>query len=228
MQPRRFLSSLFLLTLLAIAGDVLAIERVEVIGLEYPPFSSLTMEDGGINNRLLKDYLSDRTDVDIVNVYYPPARAQSIIASERWCVSFYPPHHTTPQDIRFIRLRDDPVAMRILRLKQESDFHWESLSEFSGASMAILSFVLEGPYFQKFSDAGINIVEVGSLQQSFKLVLSGRVEYSVGDIESMKYALETIETDKELQLSDTVLSRVEVGAFVHPSCHHVFFPQSKR
>ncbi|MGH1374384.1 MAG: hypothetical protein ACRBBW_20270 [Cellvibrionaceae bacterium] len=220
------------LTLLALglmmnAAHLPASQLIEVIGLEYPPFSSLTMKDGGINNRLLRAYFSGRSDVDIVNVYYPPARAQSIIANEQWCASFYPPSQGRVGDVKFIKLRDEPVDMGIFRLKHKDEFRWESLSEFKGSSMAILRFVLEGPYFKRFTDAGINIVEVGSLQQSYKLVLSGRVDYAVGDMDSMHYALDNIITEKELQFSDTLLRSVDVGVFVHPNCHEVFFETTK-
>jgi len=82
MSLSKILSPTMLLSSFANAREVF-----EVLAVEYPPFTSDHLSDGGIAfQRLRKAYPENRIKPHIV----PPKRAYQMIQNGQWCMRFFP------------------------------------------------------------------------------------------------------------------------------------------
>tara|TARA_B100000446_G_scaffold64273_2_gene60888 strand:+ start:3488 stop:4168 length:681 start_codon:yes stop_codon:yes gene_type:complete len=213
------------LIVLAIHCQHLQAESISVIGMDYPPFTSETMESGGINTELLRHYFTNKPNVTIKLKVVPPARAEHVLSSEHWCASFYPPIDLPHREVRFIKLRQEPVNLKLYRLMSDNDFRLSDLSELRGQRLAVLRYREEGKFQRKFIEAGLLITKVETISQGFKLLLANRVDYALGDNLSVQHIFPSIDSQQGLsriQASDLTLDSFFVGVFVHPSCHPLF------
>ena len=186
---------------------------VDVIAVEYPPFSSSDIPGGGLTFDLLRRQYAESFSVK--PLFLPPARAAKLIASNQWCASFYPPGEQVPA-LKWT-LSDHTIKIGLYRLKQDMLFAWTKLSELSG-SVALLRSRTESPFARQFIDAGLDIVWVETPDQGIEMLLKQRVNYSMGDDQlSSRYQNHSIAKNM-LQFSDTVLIETPVVLFTHPSC----------
>lgn len=97
---------------------------VEVVSVEYPPFTTQNSSDNGIGFVLLERYLSSLSGVNFKPLFLPPARASKVTHSDDWCVSFYPVSAQSNPPHSFIQLREKPVGLGLIRNKREGVFEW--------------------------------------------------------------------------------------------------------
>jgi len=121
------------LIVIAIHCQNLQAETISVIAMNYPPVTSETMESetmesGGINTELLRHHFENKPKVTIELNVVPPVRAAHILSSEQWCASFYPPTERPDREVRFIKLRQEPINLKLYRLKSDSEFRLSGLS----------------------------------------------------------------------------------------------------
>lgn len=185
---------------------------IEVISVEYPPFTSLLMPSGGIAFELLKNISTNNPTWE--PIILPPARAGAMIQKGDWCVSFYPA--TKQGTYATLRLSETEVRLGLVRKKQTLPFEWTRLDELSGTTVAMLRTSQQSNYYQQYRDAGINVIPVETVESAIQMVLLDRVDYAFADDVSF-FSLEKANKQK-LQFSDSTLQSLPVTAYVNLSC----------
>ena len=188
-------------------------KNIEVIALEYPPFTTLTTSSGGIAFEILTSATSG-VDYAWQPYFLPPKRAHQTIKSGNWCASFYPANMSTS----FIQyqLSEQTVSVGLVRRKKSDRFNWVNLNELEGSSVAILSTNINSPFARQFTEANMTKAQVQTVQAGVQMVLLGRVDYAMLDDVSFS-RLET-KSKNELQFSESSLLTTKVSFFVNPEC----------
>jgi len=202
-------------------------ETIDVIAIDYPPFTSKNSPDYGISFSLLSKYAKEHMQVSVLPYFLPPARAQHTITKGDWCLSFYPPS-TGNELSRFIPLSDDMIQLGLYRIKASSAFTWEQLSELKGKSVALLRANTRGKMHQRFIDAGLNIVYVESVEQGIMLMLKYRVDFSFGDVSALERSTLSLIDRRKIQFSDSYISKTHIGFFYNTRCKERLFLQPQQ
>lgn len=186
---------------------------IEVIAVEYYPFTTKAIPSGGIAFELLNE-LSANERYRWKPKLLPPKRAYYEVESGDWCASFYPPHGGENHTIH--SLGDDVVHIGLIRLTKTSPFSWSSLTEFSGKSLAMLRTGPESDYLNRFQNAGVEIVFVETVQQAAMMVFLNRVDLAM--IDNISYSYLSLEQKQKLQFSNTYLNSMKLRLFVNNKC----------
>ncbi len=189
-------------------------DNISVIAVEYPPYTSEHMPDNGVTFKLLKDYSKQYFERDIQPVFLPPARAQAVMKSGNWCLSFVPP----AESANVIPISDAEIILSFFRFKTEREFKWQSLSELKGQTVAMLRTLEQGEIAKKMTQAGMEIVRVDSLSQGMNMVLKKRVDYWF-TTQNTPQALNADEAAQQnLQFAETPLMVVQPRIFYSERC----------
>jgi len=215
MKIRHLLSLILLLS-----NDIYSQELMDVIAVEYPPFSTSQSKTFGSNFILLKQYADTHFKVGYEPYFIPPGRAQLLIEQGEWCISFYPPRKKNKK-ARFVLLSPEPVKLGLYRLTQNNEFNYTSLSELHG-SVAILRSNVLGSIPKKLEDAGLELVHLNKIEQGIHMLLAGRVDYAFGDNTTIKTYTE-INNINKLQFSEVSLHEAEVGFFYNIDCEESLY-----
>ncbi|MBU2972107.1 hypothetical protein KO527_22475 [Pseudoalteromonas sp. C2R02] len=156
-----------------------------MISIEYPPFTSNDINGYGINFKLLEKYATDNFKTPYQPLFVPPARAQKLMRTSDWCISFYPPK---PNDkyAKFLPLSDEVIKLGLYRLKNYKPFEWQQLSELKNKSVALLRPSKEGPIHQQLIEAKMKLVFVETVEQGLSMLIHKRVDYAFGDNTAIK------------------------------------------
>lgn len=212
------------LFLSAIVSDTAFSRDVSVIAIDYPPFTTPERSDDGTVFVLLRNWFGDRNlEIKITPEFLPPARAQNRIIQGDWCASLFPPR----DDIKatFLPINDTTIKIGFLRLKEPSEFQWESLDYFKDKHIAALRNTTREGLFKPFLDAGAVLTGIETIEQGVQLLLKKRVDYAFAD----KTTLDTIDLTpadrKKLEFSKTLLGSYQFGVYLSPECQDAFNPQ---
>ena len=207
------LKHIFAACLLFTYQEMANAESFEVVAIEYPPFTTITEQAGGIAFELLENRQAAK-NLALKPLFLPPARAARYLRENEWCSTFYPP----PENDDFIKyqLSEKNVHVGLLRLKQTDDFTWTSLSQLKGQSAAILRTSVDSEFTQRFTDAGIEVTFAESPQAIIIMVLLSRVDFGLAD----SWSFERLESESKakLQFSKTSLIELPVTLYVHNRC----------
>lgn len=196
--------------------------NVDVIAVDYPPYTSPKSPNNGSSFYLLDKYAKLHFRVSLSPLFLPPARANLLIKKGQWCLSFYPPVEDNNLS-RFVPLSDDTVSLGLYRLKESTRFYWKDLNDLRGKIVALLRPKTIGKMHQVFLSAGIQLVYVESIDQGLQLVLKKRVDYAFGDNLALAEAqLSTIQK-QQLQFSQTVVHTAKIGFYYNIQCEEQLF-----
>lgn len=201
----------FCLTML-LSGVANAQPVFEVLAVEYPPFTSQHLTDGGIAFQILRQaYPEYRFKPHIV----PPKRAYQMIQNGQWCMSFYPSNEGVAS--HKITLSKQYIVIGLIRMQQPTPFQWQQLAELSGSRVALLRSGDSSPFSNKFNQAGLIITYTETIQQAVDLLLRQRVDLAMYD----DYNFNQLPTvlREQLQFSETSLLQTPVTLFTNPNCH---------
>lgn len=187
---------------------------IEVIAVEYYPFTTNAIPSGGIAFELLNE-LSVNKKYRWKPKFLPPKRAYYKVESDDWCASFYPPHGGGNYTIYSIG--DDVVHIGLIRLTKTSSFSWSSLTALSGKSLAMLRTGPDSDYLKRFKNAGMEIVFVETVQQAAMMVFLNRVDLAM--IDNISYSYLSLEQKQKLQFSNTYLNSMKLRLFVNNKCN---------
>ncbi|MBT1064588.1 transporter substrate-binding domain-containing protein [Bowmanella sp. Y26] len=203
---------LFLLLLLTTSWQLRAqYQSIEVLAVEYPPFTTITHPQGGLAFELLESAIPQRQWKPL---FVPPKRAYASIDSGHWCASFYPANKTS--DYFTVELSQQPIKIRLVRLSQTSSFGWTQLSELAGKSLALLRTGESSEFVQQFEDAEIPIVYVESVQAGLQMVLLNRVYMAM--LDDISFAGLERDNKAKLQMSENTLLETPITLFVNKAC----------
>lgn len=196
---------------------------IDVISVEYPPFTTTTASDFGISHRLLDQFAKQYFKTQIRPVFLPPARAQFEIAKGNWCLSFYPPD-VGHQESAFVQLSDEAIKLGMYRIHRTGPFTWQHLTEFAGKSVAMLRSDNKRHHLSlPMVEAGMKITNVKTVEQGLRLLLLGRVDYAFGDNTSLDYLNFSDNEKVQLQFSAVSLSETNPGFFYNFACKEKLF-----
>ena len=196
--------------------------NIDVIAVNYPPYTSPNAADYGSSFSLLSKYAQSHFRVSITPLFLPPARANRVIKDGGWCLSFYPPSNDNKLS-RFVPLSDDIVSIGLYRLKKQDRFHWSKLEELSGKVVALLRSNVIGKMHQRFIDAGIELVYVESIEQGLQMVLKDRVDYAFGDNLALPETSFSEDEKSKLQFSESSFYSTKIGFFYNSECENTLF-----
>lgn len=183
---------------------------VNVLAIEYPPFTTSQEPSNGIAFELLeKVTLND--SVKWRAIYAPPGRAAAIISSGEWCASFYPVNNTI--ESHSVVLSKSNVRIGLVRLAKEDTFSWQSLDELSDKSVALLRAKEDSLFAQQFVNAGMHIIFVEDIHTGLRLVKRNRVDFALSDNLSFSR-----QNDGTLQFSNSFLVVTPITLYVNPAC----------
>ena len=206
----------------------LASEVVDVLSMDYPPFTAKVDAENGPLFSLLREYARQHMPTKQIRaVFVPPARASLLLSRGEYCLSFYPPQESH-DEFEFIKLSDETVRLGLIRKRQPSAFVWQSLSELKGTSLAMLRPHSSGNIMKMVLSAGLEVVYVDSITQGLMMLEKGRVDYAFGDNKTLSRLSEGAGLSKDhYQFSESSLSQTIVGINVRKSCKEdLFAPQS--
>ena len=187
---------------------------IEVIAIEYPPFTSSNSANGGVAFDLLPDVLEGKK-VIWRPFFQPPKRALQSISEGKWCASFYPPRTVA---FKRYQLSERIVHLGLIRKVAPDAFKWHSLSELKGRSIALLRTSAQSQFAQQFIRAGLNISFVENVKIGVQMVKLGRVDFAFADNNLLQRLSEQGMAVTNLEFSDSVLFSTPVSVYVNPKC----------
>ncbi|MGC9402263.1 transporter substrate-binding domain-containing protein [Vibrio genomosp. F10 str. 9ZC157] len=191
---------------------------VEVLGIEFPPYTTEYKADGGLAVQKLRQHIA-MSDMRLSAVILPPNRIGKRLLVGNWCLSFYPPQDPNSSNVRKWVLSDEEIPLGFYRLRQESEFTWEQLSDLEGVSVALLSSYSKQGLNALFRSNKIEVQEVNSLQQGFDQLIKNRVDYVFADKYSGEFIAEENNVDiQRLQFSTSSLSIEYFHVWVNLDC----------
>jgi len=199
-------------------------QSIDVITVEYPPFTSNYVSGYGINFKLLDKYATHNFKTTFQPLFVPPARAQKLMLTNDWCLSFYPPKPNDPY-AKFQPLSDEIVKLGLYRLKSHKPFKWQSLSELKNKSVALLRPTKLGPIHEQLKQAQMKLVFVETVEQGLSMLIHKRVDYAFGDNTAINQTAIGKENKEKLQFSNSSLLEAQVGFFYNSRCKHKLFTE---
>lgn len=219
-----FSSALILLMLSSVVRAEGASHLLEVVAIEYPPYTSEHLNGYGLAFESLNRVLGNAEKTGVFDVeprFLPPARANLMISQGGWAASFYPPLESEPHYYRLV-LDNKSIELglfriRVPRAQDKSVAAWPLLSEMTGrvavgrqadpATLGLMSAM-------KYSD--IELIAVDSLEQGFQLLAKGRVDYVFSE-KVAGYLFADLLNDKRLDLefSDQPIFTTTMGIWVN-------------
>lgn len=189
-----------------------AAKDIAVLAVDYPPFTSPSSANHGVAFTLLQQRTTN-SSIHWVPTYAPPARIAQLIKDDKWCASFYPVNDDIESEK--IELSKSLVTIGLVRNSlKAAAFEWDDLSELSGHSVALLRTSHESDFYNQFLDAGLEIIEVESVQAGVDMVLKARVDFSIADNISIE-----LNQHPTLQFSKTPLIITAITLFTNPRCN---------
>jgi len=181
---------------------------VDVIVVEYPPYTTPQHPDGGLAFAKVKRWFAEKKLPITLNPrFLPPARAHHEVDTTDWCISFYPPSKTTPHVFKTVSR--ERINMRMVRKKADTPFTWSSPAEFKGSRIALLRPMSLDAVYRVFAEAGLEFVYVETMEQAITMVAQGRVDYTVADNEGLEFFNRLLPEDQKLVVSQFEISRLD-------------------
>ncbi|RTR38407.1 hypothetical protein EKG38_12860 [Shewanella canadensis] len=195
----------------------LEIAELEVIAMDYAPFTSETSDDNGLAFKLLSDALSQSATL-VKPQFLSAARAHRMVQEGKWCASFYPPQSPV-DDHRLIGLADEPIKLGLYRRREATPFVWNSLTELAGKRVAYFRALERDGLGFEMIQAGMDIFSVETTRQGLQLLAKGRVDYAFGDQTSGPALMKQLGLNPDdYQFSETVFRALPVGIWLNLSC----------
>ena len=189
-----------------------------VLAMDYPPYTDSDADDHGIVFRVLDEKLRD-SPFSATALFLPPGRISHQINIGNWCTSFYPPN-SDATGFTVYPLKEHSIKIGLYRRAQDTPFHWKRYEELAPATVSNTSRA-KGLYKDalELKQAGLQLVTVNSIYQSFDLLQRGRVDYvysaqKTGEtvIQEMGFRLENFE------FSDTLISEFTIQLWLNKQC----------
>jgi polar amino acid transport system substrate-binding protein len=193
---------------------------LDVIAVEYPPYTSSDRVDDGLVFQRLRTWLASRNlRITIKARFLPPARAQHAVNSSDWCMALYPPSDNTPHF--FKKISDTDIVMGLVRKKSSTPFFWNGPSYFKGAKIALLRTLSLPEPWLPYREAGASFVFVETMEQALNMVVKGRADYAAADSGGLEAFNRLVPADLQLELSTKSIQVFEVGVYLSARCQDI-------
>ncbi|MHA7772791.1 hypothetical protein [Roseibium sp. M-1] len=200
---------------------------LEVIAVEYPPYTTPTRSDDGLVFHELRTWLSARKlPFTIKARFLPPARAQHAVDTGDWCVALYPPSASTPHVYR--QIGDAKIVIGLVRRKEEEPFVWSSPEEFRGKRIALLRSSTLSDFWMPFEKAGAEFTFVETMEQALGMLVRTRVDYAAADRAGLEEFRKTFPEGRELEFSEKGIQEYPLRVFLSERCRDLLGPEEER
>lgn len=196
---------------------------IVVLAIDYPPLIGEKLANFGPIYELMDTYAKLHFDTMIHPRFIPPARAQKVVHDGDWCLTTYPPISKKVEAV-FVPLMEGNIRLGLLRERKpkiSGPFTWDSLDDLRGKSITILRSNIKTDFHKRLQDAGIDVVEVESMQQGIDLLLKHRVDYTQAD--NISYLSFPADIRDKLELSVSSLFETRVGFYFNRVCQDRLF-----
>lgn len=219
--------TVLLFSLLGVQGALATTPAtLDVIAVEYPPYTSSERADDGLVFRELRNYLIARNlPITIRARFLPPARAQNAVDTVDWCMALYPPSENTPHVFR--RIGNSKVTLGLARIRRTEAFSWENADYFKDKRIALLRTVSMPQAWKPFEEAGAEFVFVEAMDQALNMVLQGFADYAVVDSGGLEAFDRTRSDGPELELSRQAVQEFPVGVYLSARCSDILGPPER-
>jgi len=206
--------------LLGFSVNAAALKTIDVITVEYPPYTTPDRADDGLVYRELRDWIADRNlPISLRAHFMPPARANHMVETTDWCLSLYPPSDAIPHE--FLQINASSVKIGLVRKREETEFDWDGPDYFRDAKIAILRTKQPSPNWQTYRSAGASFVYVDTKEQGLKMVLRDRVDYAAVDLKGLELFRRSNPAGRTLQFSKRIVEEFPIGIFVSDRCRSI-------
>lgn len=193
-----------------------SVHKVDVIAIDYPPFTSAALSNNGLAFELLNRRLSHLNLIEFRARYLPPARAQTELTKGNWCLSFYPP--APSEFIERIALSEEKVLLGFV--SKQMQVAWQALKYFNHKRLAMLRATITQGMQGRLKQAGAIIVPVETVEQGINLLLKGRVDFAFTDNVSFLDKQRTNQEYAQLAFAKTPLLEVQLGVYFNTKCKY--------
>lgn len=221
--------SFTLILLLLISGPVTranSFERIDILAVEYPPFTSKHAPGKGISFKKFQAHVgSTFNQHTYVPVFVPPGRAEKLLANGLYCLSFFPPRSHL-EEYKFYALKEPDIELVLVKQAANTPFEWDELSELSGNSVAVLRTEGKGLRHQTMIKSGLKPILVESVKQGLMMLKADRVDFVFGARSTLELVIKENQFDSRLyQISTSYLSRVALGFYYRVGCEEKIFTE---
>lgn len=204
--------------LLLLASNYLySSERIEVLAVDYPPFTTSKVSGNGVSFRLLKKHLGAIEGLVIEPVFLPPARLQQRIKAGEWCFSFYPVSDDR-SDVRFLALADRKFKIGLYHQEDDPLINWTHLAQLKGYRVALLRTDRSTSFFNRFTSAGMIPVFVDHVEQGLRMLQRKRVDVALGDEYLTDFVFAEANDFKAFGFAATPLFETSIGLYINNAC----------
>ncbi len=209
----------------AVRADVGSKRTVEVVAIEYPPYTSEYLTGNGLAfddlRQALKRLSEHQPEILLQPRFLPPARANHSIAQGNWSASFYPPLDPDP-DYHWIKLDHKTVEMGLFRLRvpvanTNAVAVWPGLRDMKGrvAVGRQANLATEG-LKSALRHTDMMLVPVDSLRQGFQLLAKGRVDFVFSEKLAGYLTADYLEDERlDLEFSDKPVFTTHIGIWIN-------------
>lgn len=215
----------FFLTLAVLKADTVV--KIDVLAIEYPPYTSELIRGGGLAFQKLSQSLSNTSPGPsgwVINArFVPPARANYLISTGDWAASFYPPLQPN-DDYYWFQLDRGIVELGLFRRKNDNAEPgvWPALDLLEGRVATGRQADLKGAgIVSSLTASKLQIFQVDSLTQGFQMLAKGRVDYVFAEKKAGYFIAAQLGIEKEsLEFIDKPLTETRIGLWVNRANPH--------
>ena len=215
MRPHISIGYAFLL--LFLSNGLMAKENIEVLAIDYPPYTSSEVSGNGISFRLLEQHLRSVDALVITPRFLPPARVQKKIQSGDWCFSFYPVSLDQGK-VQFVALADRMVKIGLYHRVDDPLIAWTELEQLRGYRVALLRSDRSSDLYVRFVASGLIPVFVESVEQGLKMLQMKRIDAALGDEYMTDFVHQGLKSTSNIRFAKTSLFETPIGLFVNQNC----------
>ena len=188
-----------------VQADVNSGRPINVVAIEYPPYTTSSHPDRGLSFEVLRQSLAT-SDFVIEEIFLPPARAAIYTQSDQgWLLSLYPPKAGAAH-VKKIVYRQARIPYSLFRLRRPEAFRWDNLNELAGGTVALTRTPINTRSLVKYRAAGLTPVFINTLNQGILMVAEGHADYVLTTLETGRYYAEQLEIDPhKLQFAETII-----------------------
>lgn len=198
---------------------------IDIIAIEYPPYTSPHLPEGGIAFKTLTDALKQLPgggeSLHIQPKFLPPGRASFYVSRGQWSASFYPPKQPEPGYV-WLQLDNRLVELGLFRLRYTADpasnaINWPELTNTKGKVAIGRQANPEKRGLQSvLKDSQLELVQVDNLEQGFQLLAKGRVDYVFSEKVVGFYIAQGLGSDERvLEFSQKPVYTTHIGLWVN-------------
>ena len=219
------LSVMFLFFAEAISAQEKYRTAIDIIAIEYPPYTSPHLPEDGIAFKTLTDALKQLpADGEVLHIrpkFLPPGRASFYVSRGQWSASFYPPKQPEPGYV-WLQLDNRLVELGLFRLRYTADpaknaADWPELASMKGKVAIGRQANPEKQGLRSvLKDSQLELVQVDSPEQGFHLLAKGRVDYVFSEKVAGFYIAQELSSDEViLEFSQNPIFTTHIGLWVN-------------